>query len=283
MQSAFKVIHQGLNRCLHVFIRSNQHFFRTQSTQFAASLSYSTLLAVVPLAVFLVYLSLQIEALSSFFILAKEQAFAQLLPTSQASIEIYLAKAAQNITSFSYLSLFIVFLSIVWLSLAIEKAFNHIWQVKIPRHLMLRLPTHLILWLFAPFFVIISIMLTTWFASLPYLSSFQQHISVLSYIMPWATASFALFLLYFFVPNTKVLAKHALFTAMLVAALFELSKWLFTLYITKIAMYEKIYGALASLPIFMLWVYITWLIVLWGVSLNITLQSLSQSQQGHPE
>lgn len=283
MQSAFKIIHQSLSFCLRIFVHSNQHFLRTQSAQFSASLSYSTLLSVVPLAVFLLYLSLQIEALSSFFTLAKEQVFTQLLPTSQASIEAYLSKATQNITSFSYFSLFIVFLSVVWLSLAVEKAFNHIWQVKTPRRLILRLPAHIILWLFAPFFVIISIMLSTWLASLPYLNNFQQHISLLSYVMPWATASFALFLLYFFIPNTKVNVKYALITAMFIAGLFELSKWLFTLYITKVAMYEKIYGTLASLPIFMLWIYLTWLIVLWGVSLNITLQTTFQSQQGHPE
>ena len=276
-------MHKSLLFILQVLMRSYQHFLRTQSTQFSAALSYSTLLAIVPLTVFLVYLSLQVEMFSALFAQTKAQILTQLLPTSRVSIEAYLTQASQNITSFSYLSLCIIFLSVLWLSLGIEKAFNHIWQVKTPRHLLLRLPAHIILWLFAPFFIILSIMISTWLASLPYLSSFQQHISVLSYVMPWATASFALFLLYFFIPNTKVNVKHALITALLIAGLFELSKWLFTLYITKIAMYEKIYGALASLPIFMLWVYLIWLIVLWGVSLNITLQTTFQSQQGHPE
>ena len=276
-------MHESLLLYLHILIHSYQHFLRTQSTQFSASLSYSTLLAIVPLTVFLVYLSLQLEMFSDLFIQAKEQVFTQLLPTSQVSIETYLAKSSQNITSFSYFSLFIIFLSVLWLSLGIEKAFNHIWQVKTPRHLLLRLPAHVILWFFAPFFIIISIMVSTWLTSLPYLSSFHQQVPILSYIMPWAIASFALFLLYFFVPNTKVCAKSAFISALLIAALFELSKWLFALYITKIAMYEKIYGALAALPIFMLWLYITWLIVLWGVSLNVTLQTKYQSQRGQTE
>jgi len=268
---------------LQVLPRSYQHFLRTQSTQFSASLSYSTLLAIVPLTVFLVYLSLQIEMFSDLFAQAKAQIFTQLLPTSQVSIERYLTQASQNIRSFSYLSLCIIFLSVLWLSLGIEKAFNHIWQVKTPRHLLLRLPAHIILWFIAPFLIIISIMISTWLTSLPYLDSFHQQIPIFSYIMPWATASFALFLLYFFVPNTQVNAKYAFISALFVATLFELSKGLFALYVTKIAMYEKIYGALASLPIFMLWIYLTWLIVLWGVSLNITLQTTFQSQQGHPE
>ncbi len=251
--------------------------------QFAASLSYSTLLSIVPLTVFLVYLSLQIEMFSDLFVQAKEQVFTQLLPTSQASIEAYLISASQNITSFSYFSLFIIFLSVLWLSLSIEKAFNHIWQVKIPRHLLLRLPAHIILWFVAPFFIIISIMISTWLTSLPYLSNFHHQAPILSYIMPWATASLALFLLYFFVPNIQVRAKGSFISSLFVATLFELSKWLFSLYITKIAMYEKIYGVLAALPIFMLWLYITWLIVLWGVSLNVTLQTTIQPERGQTE
>jgi len=276
-------MHKSLLFILQVLMRSYQHFLRTQSTQFSASLSYSTLLAIVPLTVFLVYLSLQIEMFSALFAQAKAQILTQLLPTSRVSIETYLTQASQNITSFSYLSLCIIFLSVLWLSLGIEKAFNHIWQVKTPRHLLLRLPAHFILWLFAPFFIILSIMISTWLTSLPYLSSFHHQIPIFSYIMPWATASFALFLLYFFVPNTQVRAKYAFISAIFIATLFELSKWLFALYITKVAMYEKIYGALAALPIFMLWLYILWLIVLWGVSLNITLQTKSQSQRGHTE
>ncbi|MDQ7001447.1 MAG: YihY/virulence factor BrkB family protein, partial [Ghiorsea sp.] len=229
------------------------------------------------------YLSLQIEFFSSLFSQAKEQLLTQLLPTSQTAIEIYLTSATQNIRSFSYFSLFIIFLSVLWLSLGIEKAFNHIWHVKTPRRLILRLPAHITLWLLAPFFIILSIMLTTWLASLPYFIDFHQHIPALSYIMPWATSSVALFLLYYFVPNTKVEAKSAWISSMLVAGIFELSKWLFTLYITKIAVYEKLYGALASLPIFMLWIYIIWLIVLWGVSFNIALQTKNESQQGQAE
>ena len=268
---------------LHIFVRSYQHFSRTQSMQFAASLSYSTLLSIVPLTVFLVYLSLQMEMFSDLFIQAKEQVFTQLLPTSQASIEAYLASASQNITSFSYFSLCIIFLSVLWLSLGIEKAFNHIWQVKTPRHLLLRLPAHIILWLVAPFFIIVSIVISTWLTSLPYLSSIHHQVPIFSYLTPWATASLALFFLYFFVPNTQIHVKYALISALFVATLFELSKWLFSLYITKVAMYEKIYGALAALPIFMLWLYITWLIVLWGVSFNVTLQTTIQPQRGHTE
>ncbi len=271
-------------RCYsHILVRSYQHFSRTQSMQFAASLSYSTLLSIVPLTVFLVYLSLQIEMFSDLFVQAKEQVFTQLLPTSQASIEAYLTNASQNITSFSYFSLFIIFLSVLWLSLGIEKAFNHIWQVKTPRHLLLRLPAHAILWFFAPFFIIISIMVSTWLTSLPYLSSIHHQVPIFSYLTPWATASLALFLLYFFVPNIQVRAKGSFISSLFVATLFELSKWLFSLYITKIAMYEKIYGVLAALPIFMLWLYITWLIVLWGVSLNVTLQTTIQPERGQTE
>ncbi len=259
---------------LGILLRTNKHFQHAQGAQFASALSYSTLLSVVPITLLLFFISMQTDFFSSMFESLREQLLVQLLPTSRGQVETYLMQTTRNIKSFSVLSMIIIFFSAVWLSIGVERALNHLWQVKTPRKLALRIPGHIILWLFAPLLIMLSITLSTWFSSLPYLSSFSHHVSNLSHLLPWLISSTALFLLYYFVPNTRVRFKNASLAAAIAGLLFEVSKWLFTIYITEFAIYEKLYGALATLPIFMLWVFISWVIVLWGASLSITLQAL---------
>ncbi len=256
---------------------SSTHYKRRQGMQFAASLSYSTLLSVVPVTMLLFFISLQTDMFSNMFDQVREQLLTQLLPTSREQIETYLLQTSKKIQSFSYLSMALIFLSALWLSLGVERAFNHIWHVQTPRKLILRIPAHITLWLAAPLLIMLSITLTTWMISLPYLHDVVQQTSFASSLLPFLISSTALFLLYFFVPNTHVKLKYAAMAGLAAGLLFETSKWGFTLYITKYAMYEKLYGALATLPIFMLWILISWVVVLWGASLHYVLQKQGQS------
>jgi membrane protein len=256
----------------HLLTKTQQHFAKRQGLQFAASLSYSTLLSVVPISILLFFISLQTELFAHAFEQVREQLLAQLLPTSREQVEAYLLQTTHHMKSFSYLSMAFIFFSAVWLSLSIERALNHIWHVKTPRKIMLRIPAHITLWLLAPILITASISLSTWMASLPYLHDMPKQIPLFSKLLPYLTSSTALFLLYFFVPNTSVKLKYAGIASFSAGLIFEVSKWLFTIYITQYAMYNKLYGALATLPIFMLWILISWIIVLWGASLSFVLQ-----------
>lgn len=77
-------------------------------------------------------------------------------------------------------------------------------------------------------------------------------------------------------PNTKVAFRSALIGAVLAAVLWELGKWGFTRYIAATTSYERFYGSLAALPLFMLWVYLTWMIVLFGLQVSYALQHRDQ-------
>ncbi len=251
---------------------ATQYFLQQRGGQLASSLSYSTLLSVVPITAFILYMLLQNEDYSPILHQIINQILHQLLPTGNKQIEAYLLHTAQGVTSFSFISMGIIFFSAIWLSLGVERAINHIWHVQTPRSLKLRVPAHIILWLFSPPLILASITASMWITSLPYLHNFESEISLLSRMLPGAMTFFSLFLLYYIVPNTKVYLKHAFLASLASTMLFELSKWLFTIYITQYAMYEKLYGALATLPIFMLWILISWVIVLWGASLSFVLQ-----------
>ncbi len=249
-----------------------RRFFHHHCLQYAASLSYSTLLSIVPITALLFFLSLQTELFSSLLNQVREQAFQQLLPTSRLNLEHYLNQTSQNITSFSYLGICILFLSALLLSTGIERSINHIYQVKQQHRFYLRIPTHIILWILAPILMVLSLAISTWFTTLPYFHDMSEHIPSIAHVLPWLISSIALFLLYLFVPNTPVHYHDALCSALFSAMLFEVSKWIFTIYITQLAMYEQLYGALASLPVFMLWVWLSWVIVLWGAELCVSLK-----------
>jgi len=266
----------GLVMLFETLKKSNKHFSQSQGIQFASALSYSTLLSVVPVTMVLFFLSLQTDFFSSMFLDVREQLLTQLLPTSREQVEMYLLQTTKNVKSFSYLSILIIFLSAIWLSLGVEKSLNHIWHVQKPRTILLRVPAHMILWILTPILIMSSIALSSWLFSLPYLSDFTDQVSFASKLLPFFISSVALFLLYRFVPNTSVAIPNAIKAALVAGALFEMSKWGFTIYITQFAMYEKLYGALATLPIFMLWIFISWVVVLWGASLSYTLQKQGQ-------
>jgi len=288
-----------------------KNFMSFHVSQFASGLSYTTLLSIVPLMGLILFFSLQVEAFATVLTQVREQILLQFLPESRGQVEIYLLQTSQNIKSFSYWGIGIISLSVIWLSIGVERALNHIWQVSEPRKLILRIPAHIVLWILAPLLMTLSVTITSWFSSqnwlasltelsstswlatlteltdisptswlssFPYLLELTEQSSKLTLALPWLISSSALILLYYFVPNIKVAFKHACISGFIAGFLFEISKWAFSIYITKIAIYEKLYGALASLPVFMLWIFISWVIVLWGACLCATMQS----EQGHP-
>jgi len=264
---------------IHILADTLYKFNEKHCIQFASALSYSTLIAVVPMTAFLFFLSLQTEMFSGLFDEVRTQLLNQLLPTSREQVETYLLATAKNIKSFSYLGMAFIFLSAILLSTGVEAALNHIWQVETQRRVYLRIPGHIILWIVAPLLLLASLSVSTWLISLPYLHDISTQASKFSILLPWFFSSIGLYFLYHYVPNARTKRSHAIASAMVAALLFELSKWAFTLYVTKYASYEKLYGALSTLPIFMLWIWISWMVVLLGASLGATLDE--QSRRRH--
>jgi membrane protein len=90
-------------------------------------------------------------------------------------------------------------------------------------------------------------------------------------LVPWVSAIGAFMLLYMIVPNRPVRAKYALCGAIVATLLFELTKFGFAVYLTNFPSYQVIYGALATIPILFVWVYLSWVVVLLGAVLTYSL------------
>ena len=100
-------------------------------------------------------------------------------------------------------------------------------------------------------------------------------------LLPFLFQVLAFLLLYIVMPNVRVGFAHALMGALLAAVLFELSKRLFALYLINFDSYQIVYGALSSLPIFLVWVYLSWMIALVGAELVAVLQERAEESKAN--
>jgi len=104
-------------------------------------------------------------------------------------------------------------------------------------------------------------------------------------ILPWLGSSLVLFLIYYLMPNTRVYVRAAIVGALVGGLFLELAKYLFGLYVAHMVGENNIYGNLGLIPLFFFWVWIFWVIVLFGAELSYTLQHLAtldrESRQRH--
>ncbi|PCJ61232.1 MAG: hypothetical protein COA79_06535 [Planctomycetota bacterium] len=205
----------------------------------------------------------------------------------------------------------ILFLLITSISLIknIETALNKIWGLKNDRPWIKKIPTYSFVLLTLPFFVILSITLsasfnafaiartrgvenilenwTSYFYILDLLITWTKSIlhiagDAFSGLVPFVFSWFAFLMLYCYLPNTKVRFKYGAIGALIGSVLFELAKPLFTQYVSEFAATSnitKVYGVLSFLPITLLWIYIIWLIVLFGAEFTYAIQNVKLYQR----
>ena len=124
-----------------------------------------------------------------------------------------------------------------------------------------------------PILMALSIAVTSYIISLPMLSdttSFEP-VSKLLKFAPVMVSALAFMLLYSAIPNRPVPVKHALAGGLFAAILFEIAKRAFGYYVTNFPSYEAIYGALAAVPIFLVWLYLSWIVTLLGAEFTYCL------------
>jgi membrane protein len=240
----------------------------------ASSLSFTTLLAVVPMATVALAFVAEFPIFTRFIDALEAFVLRNLLPSSTATVvhEYVLTFAAQaaRLTGVSIAAI------VVTASLAlatVEREFNVIWRVQKSRPLARRIVVYLLGLTAVPVLLGASIWLTTWLvgeslAAVPIRKTFGEFILR---ALPFVFATAGLTLLYKAVPARPVRWSQALAGGLIAALGLEVAKFGFAWYVAQVATYELIYGALASLPVFLVWVYMGWVIVLAGAAISATL------------
>jgi len=252
-----------------------KRFLTLRCTETAASLSYTSLLSLVPLLAVIFAGFSSFSVFQELFEEIQHFIFANFVPSSSEQIQEYLnefVSKASRLTLAGLLGLFIVALMLMW---QIDKALNYIWSVNKSKNLLSTFLTYWAVLTLGPVLMGVSLMVTSYIVSLPLISDAADTIGVRTQVLsliPVIMTLFAFTLIYLIIPNTRVTFFHALVGGITATLFFELAKRGFALYVSHNTTYSSLYGALATVPIFLIWIYISWLVTLFGA---VTTRSMS--------
>ncbi len=269
---------------VQLLLRAGRRFVADQCIQRASALAYASLLAIVPLVVLGVSVFTSFQAFDKVSSYLSHLLLDSLVPTSRLQVQAYLGQVTAKATALSLFGIAGLLLTATALINTMEEAFNHIWRITRARSLIAKFITFWSVLTLSPILVGLSISITSYFAALPLMEQVSAGASAMGqvpFLLPWCISSAAMMSLYMALPNTSVPFRHALIGGMAAGALFELTKYGFTFYVTELAHYEKLYGALGTLPVFLVWLYLVWVVVLLGAEITFCLQHPEQAKQ-HP-
>lgn len=238
--------------------------------QLASSLTFTTLLSLVPLVTIALTL---ISAYPVFASLAEHvQSFVlqNLLPeVGGKMISRYVEQFSERAGQLTVFGTAFLAITAFTLMLTIERAFNSIWRVRRPRPTAQRIIMYWAVLTLGPILIGASLSITSYLVSISLGVARQIPFAaeILLRIVPVALTILAFSLMYFIVPNRQMRARDALVGGIAAGLLFELMKRGFALYVTKVPTYAMVYGAFASIPIFLLWIYLSWLVIVLGASI----------------
>jgi len=251
-------------------------FREDECLRIAASLSYTTALSLVPLLA----ISFAIFAAFPTFEGVQQQlqnyVFDNFVPSAGEVVGNYLNSFTEKTGGMTAVGIVGLGLTAIMLLATIESALNRIFHVQAIRSVASRLLMFWALLTMGPLMIGASLSLSTylfaltvWFDAVP-ITGFGASIG--SWILPNIIMMAALTFMYIFVPNRSVSWINGLIGAFVAVVLFATLKKLFGLFISNFPSYETIYGVLATIPIFMIWMFLTWAVVLLGAILTAALE-----------
>ncbi|KAA1150747.1 virulence factor BrkB family protein [Pseudoalteromonas sp. FUC4] len=246
---------QYFNRCIDDQITVN-----------AGYLAYVTLLSLVPLIAVGVAIFSAFPGFESTRMEIESFLFTNFVPTSTDVIREHISSFAGNANQMTAVG--IGFLAAIALLLIrnVDATLNRIWRIKKKRPMMISFAVYWMVLSLGPVLLGASIGVTSYIVSL--VSFADQGIpgfsGFLLKLLPYGISMVGFIMLYTLVPNTRVSFRAAIPGAFFAALLFELTKKGFALYISHFPSYEVIYGAVATIPILFVWVYLSWIVVLLG-------------------
>jgi membrane protein len=247
----------------HVHARFDQD----RCLQIASSLTFTTLLALVPLVTIMLTL---MSAFPAFLGLGEHiHAFllANVLPDKAGKIVTgYIEQFSGRAGRLTALGTAFLAITAFLMMFTMERAFNSIWRVSRPRPLAQRILVYWAALTLGPVLIGASLSITSYLVgvSLGFTRETPFAGTAILGLVPFALTWAAFTLLYYVVPSRSVKPRHALIGGLVAAFAFEVMKRSFALFITQIPTYTLVYGAFAVVPIFLLWIYFSWVVIVIG-------------------
>ena len=243
----------------------------------ASSLTFTTTIALVP------FVTVALAVFTAFPMFAKFQGVLQqwliqsLIPDNIARQVLgYLTQFAGKASKLGGVGLAVLFFTALALILTIDRTLNAIWRVRKPRPLGQRVLVYWALMSLGPILLALSLSLTSYAlsASKGLVGGLPGGVELLLDTLQFVLLAWGMAALYRYVPNIRVRWAHAWAGGLFVSVGFEAAKKLLVLYLGKVPTYSVLYGAFATLPIMLIWIYVGWVIVLLGAVIAAYLPSL---------
>ncbi len=253
-------------------------FNRKQASAMAAELTLSNMLALVPLMTVAVSLMAVFPAFESVNAQVQSLIFDNLLPETGLAVQEHLNEYVSKSKNLSAIGFGFLIVTSLMLMRSIDRSINALWETPTQRKGIHKILAYWAMLTMAPILIAASLAASSYFAALPIVS----HLSgVLTIGLPFILIVLAFSALYTVVPFTQVKFYKALIAASITAILFESAKYGFAIFVTKFSSYELIYGAITAIPIFFLWVYLSWSILLLGVIICFGLHRFEMDSEKH--
>lgn len=271
-----------LRHALAFLAHLRRRFLEDECLPTAGILSYTTLIAVVPFS------AVALAVLSVFPVFdrlaagLKDFVFRSLVPAAGETIERNVSAFAEQASSLSLAGVIFLVVTALLLIAQVERVLNRIWRVRRHRTPASRLVIYWAALTAGPPLIGASLALSSYLISLPLIEGAAASVGggrTLLALVPFLIEALAFTLAYVVLPNRAVPWRAALAGGVLAAVLFEGAKKGFAFYVTRFPAWELIYGALAAVPIFLAWIYLSWLVVLFGASFAAALDSFRPRAQ----
>ena len=231
----------------------------------AAALTYQTLFAVVPLLTVSYSVFSMFSSLGGLDERIEDFVFSHFIPTTGTIVQQYLHAFSEQARELTEAGILFLVVTAFLMLFTIERIFNQIWKVDEGRHGLQRFLLYWGVLSLGPLLVGMAVIVSTYLLSLPLFSEVAETTSFLKWI-PLLLNVGLFTLLYLAVPNCKVPFVHGLVGGVVVGILFETAKDLFTR-LVAMSSFEFIYGAFATVPLFLFWIFLAWTMVLLGAEL----------------
>lgn len=241
----------------------------------AGALAYTTLFALVPLSVVVFGILSAFPVFDAWSAQLTNFVFSNFVPSSARVVEDYLREFAASARKLTFTGIGALLVSLLLTMWSIESTFNRVWRVPTPRPRLMRFLVYWTLLTLGSLLAVSSLAITSYLFSLPVLSGVEQlgwSQRVLAYL-PNLVELAVFSVAYWLIPHRSVPFRFALAGGLFATLLFELAKRGFAAYLLGVPTYDQLYGALAVAPIFMIWIYLSWVVVLLGASFAASLSA----------
>ena len=258
---------QALRRLGRFLLHVARRFDEVRCLQIASSLTFTTLLALVPLVTIALTLMSAFPVFSGLGEQIHRFLLANMLPEAAGKVVTgYIKQFSGRTGRLTALGTAVLAVTAFMMMFTIERGFNSIWRVSRTRPVVQRVLIYWATLTLSPVLIGASLSITSYIisTSLGYARQVPLAGAAIIGLAPLVLTCAAFTFLYYVVPNRAVRLRHALLGGFVAALAFEIMKRGFALYIAKFPTYTLVYGAFAVIPIFLLWVYFSWVVVVIG-------------------